>query len=160
MLFASFGQVSRLMCLLFMTSGFPLQGHGDCQARHQCPQQQDIRATTLHCISDIKKVIVFRYGFYSLPPPPLPTTVCGHALSDTYVEARLGFYICFKLANVMRMQCSIVAFASGKTALMVASSQANVEAMRVLLAAGAGDLWYKHSTKSRESRRQATVSTV
>ena len=87
MLFASFGQVSRLMCLLFMTSGFLLQGHGDCQARHQRPQQQDIRATTLHCISEIKKVIVFRYGFYSLPP--LPTTVCGHALSDTYVEARL-----------------------------------------------------------------------
>ena len=90
-------------------------------------------------------------------PPPLPTTVCGHALSDTYVEARLGFYICFKLANVMRMQCSIVAFARGKTALMVASSQANIEAMRVLLAAGAGDLWYKHSTK-RQRITQASYS--
>ena len=70
---------------------------------------------------------------------------------------RLAFDFTFVPNLQMLMQCSIVAFARGKTALMVASSQANIEAMRVLLAAGAGDLWYKHSTK-RQRITQASYS--
>ena len=70
---------------------------------------------------------------------------------------RLAFDFTFVPNLQMLMQCSIVAFARGKTALMVASSQANIEAMRVLLAAGAGDRWYKHSTK-RQRITQASYS--